>query len=159
YEHARGRNIPTLVFLQETKRDADGDRLAKKLSEFVGGNFRRTFKKPADLRREVEAACKPLVASAPGINVDKQRLDQLLATPHDFERETVLRIVIATGRTDETVIDMDKLDSEEFKHKFVALGVAREVALFHRNGRRTEDRGRNSLVVVQNDGHGSPPPG
>lgn len=159
YEYARGRSISTFVFLQETKRDADGDRLAKKLSEFVGGNFRRTFKKPADLRREVEAACKPLVASAPRINVDKQRFDQLLATPHDFGRETVLRIVIATGRPDETVIDMDRLDSEDFKHEFVALGVAREVGLFHRNRHRAEDRGRNSLVVVQNDGHGSPPPG
>lgn len=159
YEHARGRSIPTLVFLQDVKRDADGDRLATKLSEFVGGNFRRTFKKAADLRREVEAACRPLASSAPGINVDKARFDKLLAAPHDFGRETVLRIVIATGRPDETVIDMDRLDSEEFRREFVALGVAREVDLFHRNRHRAEDRGKNSLVVLQNEAHGSPPPG
>lgn len=159
YEHARGRSIPTFVFLQETKRDAEGDRLAAKLSEFVGGNFRRTFKKAADLRREVEAACKPLASSAPRITVDKTRFDKLLTSPHDFGRETVLRIVIATGRPDETVIDMDRLDSEEFRHELFALGVARDVGFFHRTRQRTEDRGKNSLVVVQNDAHGSTPPG
>lgn len=159
YEHARGRSIPTLVFLQDVTRDGDGDRLAKKLSEFVVGNFRRTFKRAADLRREVEAACKPLASTATRTNVDKARFDKLLAAPHDFGHETVLRIVIATGRPDETVIDMDRLDSEEFRDEFVALGVAREVGLFHRNRRRAEERGKNSLVVIQNDGHGSLPPG
>jgi hypothetical protein len=159
YEHARGLSIPTLVFLHETKRDTEGERLAKKLSEFVNGNFRRTFKDPAELRREVEAACKPLTASAPRINMEKARFDHLLAKPYDVGHETVLRIVIATGRPSETVVEVETLDAEEFKHEFVGMGVAREVGLFHRNRQRSEGRGRNSLVVLQGEAQGSPPPG
>lgn len=159
YEYARGRSIPTLVFLQDAKRDADGERLAAKLSEFVGGNFRGTFKEPVDLRHEVEVACKPLTASVPRINVDKARFEKLLANPFKFGHETVLRVVIATGRPDELVVEVETLDDDEFKHEFFGLGVARDVGMFHRNRERSEDRGPNSLIVTQGNVHGSPPPG
>lgn len=159
YDHARGRSIPTLVFLQNTERDAAGEQFAAKLSEFVSGNFRRTFTLPADLRREVESACRSVVASGGKTNVDRGRFDQLLANPHAFGREAVLRIVIATGRPDETVISTEQLDSEEFRHTFIAAGVARDVGLFHRNRRRVESRARNSVVVLHDESRGSPPVG
>ena len=154
YEHAQGRSIPTLVFLHEVERDAEGEHLAKRLSDFVDGNWRRTFKTPADLTSEVEAACRLLPAAAPKTTMDKARFDDLLAPPHDFGHETVLRVVLAPGRQDETVVEVERLDDEDFRHEFVAMGVARDVGLFHRNQQRKEDRGRNSLVVLQGNTHG-----
>lgn len=159
YEFARGKSKPIFVFLQSTNRDAEGERLAKKLSDYVDGRYRHIFKDAAALRREVQAACKPLAASAPRINMDRDRFEKLLAEPHDFGRETVLRIVIATGRPDETVVEIEKLDDEGFRHEFFGLGVARDVGLFNRKRQLSEDRGTNSLIVTQSDAHGSPPPG
>ncbi|MEZ5973634.1 MAG: hypothetical protein R3E96_01970 [Planctomycetota bacterium] len=44
YEHAAGRSIPTLVFIQGgVERDAGAEELATRLSEYVGGRFRRSF--------------------------------------------------------------------------------------------------------------------
>jgi tRNA1(Val) A37 N6-methylase TrmN6 len=70
-----------------------------------------------------------------------------------------LGLEVSTGRADETVASIERLDDEDFRQEFVALGVARDVGLFHRNRERLEDRGPNSLVVRQGDASGSPPPG
>src|SRR5258708_7215708 len=53
FEEARRRSLPTLVFLQEASRDAEAERLAGKLSDYVGGRFRTTFTKPVELREKV----------------------------------------------------------------------------------------------------------
>ena len=162
YEHAAGRSIPTLVFLQEgVERDADADRLTARLSEYVDGRFRRSFNGPDDLAREVEAAVRTVAGARRSPSMDRQRIDRLLAAPPDFGHEVVLRIVVAPGRQDETVVPLEQLDDEDgFRFDFVRLGTDREVGLFDLNARRSLDRGRNSLVVEQGDRHsGSGAPG
>jgi hypothetical protein len=66
-----------------------------------------------------------------------------------FGHDAVLRVVLAPGRADETVVSLDKMDEEEFRHSLVALGTDRQVGVFHRNMARTEERGRDSLVITQ----------
>lgn len=162
YEHAVGLSIPTLVFIQKgVERDADAVGLAARLSEYVDGRFRRSFIGPDDLTREVEAAVRTIAGARRIASLDRQRMDQLLAVPPDFGHEVVLRIVVAPGRQDETVIPLEQLDDEDgFRFDFVRLGTDRDVRLFDQNAHRSVDRGRNSLVVVQGDQHsGSGAPG
>ena len=40
FEHARARKLPVLLFLEDVPRDADAQRFAKSLSDYVDGNFR-----------------------------------------------------------------------------------------------------------------------
>ena len=56
WHHARARKRPTLFFLQTGTRDADAERLASTVSDYVDGTLRRTFATPEDLRREMVRA-------------------------------------------------------------------------------------------------------
>jgi len=156
YEHAAGRSIPTLVFTREgVERDANADGLAARLSEYVGGRFRRSFSAPEDLAREIEAAVRTVAGARRSASMDKQRMDVLLEGPPDFGHEVVLRVVVAPGRPDETVVPVEQLDDEDgFRFDFVRLGTDREVGLFDQNAQRRVGRGRNSLVVEQGNRHG-----
>ena len=160
YEHAAGRSIPTLVFIQGgVERDAEAERLAARLSEYVDGRFRRSFEGPDDLAREVESAVGTVAGVRRSAGMDRQRMNELLAEPSDFGHEVVLRVVVAPGRADETVVPVEKLDGEDFRYEFVRIGTERDVGLFDQNAQRRVDRGRNSLVIEQGDAHGSAAPG
>src|SRR5580698_155864 len=50
FEHARSRKLPVLVFLEDVPRDGDGQRLSKRLSDYVDGNFRLRFSGASELR-------------------------------------------------------------------------------------------------------------
>jgi hypothetical protein len=155
YEHAVGRSIPTVVFIQDgVERDGDAEGLAARLSEYVDGRFRRSFTGPDDLAREVEAAVRTVARARRSAGMNRRRMNSLLAEPTDFGHEVVLRVVVAPGRQDETVAPIEQLDSEEFRYDFVRIGTDREVGLFDQNAQRRVDRGRNSLVVHQGDRHG-----
>jgi hypothetical protein len=61
FEHARARKLPVLVFLEDVPRDADGQRLAKSLSDYVDGNFRVEFSGASELRDQVERSLRAMV--------------------------------------------------------------------------------------------------
>ena len=42
-EHASAHKLPVLVFMEDVPRDADAQRLAMSLSDYVDGHFRVTF--------------------------------------------------------------------------------------------------------------------
>ncbi|QDU67317.1 DUF4062 domain-containing protein [Engelhardtia mirabilis] len=156
YEHAVGRSIPTLVFIQDgVERDEDADGLAARLSEYVDGRFRRSFNGPDDLAREVEAAVRTVAGARRSAGMDRQRMDGLLAEPPDFGHEVVLRVVVAPGRQDETVVPVEQLDGDDFRYDFVRIGTERGVGLFDQNAARESERGPGSLVVTQR-GSGAP---
>jgi hypothetical protein len=156
YEHAVGRSIPTLVFIQDgVERDEDADGLVARLSEYVDGRFRRSFNDPDDLASEIEAALRTVAVAQRSAGMDRQRMDGLLAEPPEFGHEVVLRVVVAPGRQDETVLPVEQLDGDDFRYDFVRIGTEREVGLFDQNAARECDRGRSSLVVNQR-GSGAP---
>lgn len=157
YEHAAGRSIPTLVFIQTgVVRDAEADGLAARLSEYVAGRFRRSFADPTDLAAEVESAVRPVAGAGRSPSMDRRRMDELLASPPDFGHEVVLRVVVAPGRQDETVVPVEQLDDERgFRFDFIQLGTDRDVGLFDQTARKEPERGPRSLIVSQR-GSGGP---
>lgn len=56
FEEARRRNLPVLVFLHQTERDEDAERLARRLSDYVEGYFRVEINDPQELEHEIERA-------------------------------------------------------------------------------------------------------
>ena len=86
--------------------------------------------------------------------MDAQRMNELLASPADFGHEVVLRVIVAPGRQDETVIPVERLDDDDFRHEFVRTGTDRDVGLLDLNTNRNVRRGSNSLVVEQGERHG-----
>ena len=63
WRHAKSKKRPALFFLQTGARDADAERLAATVSDYVDGTLRRIFTAPEDLRREIVRALSPLISA------------------------------------------------------------------------------------------------
>src|SRR3984957_8971443 len=61
FEHARARKLPVLVFIEDIPRDADVERLARLVSDYVDGHFRVKFSGAAELRDQVARALLDVV--------------------------------------------------------------------------------------------------
>lgn len=149
YDYARGKSIHPFVFLENVPRDVEAQGLEQHLSDFTSGSFRRSFSSAQELSTLVSAALQNLPPLSGG-PMDVLRFAKLLATPMQvLQSEPVLRVVVAPGRQNETVVPVETLDDESFRSRLVAAGVAQDVALFHRNHPRSENRGQGSLIVQQ----------
>ena len=59
FEHARARKLPVLVFLEDVPRDAEAERFAKSLSDYVDGTFRVKFSGASNSGTRSNARCGP----------------------------------------------------------------------------------------------------
>lgn len=78
-----------------------------------------------------------------------EQFDGLLNARFPSSDEPVLRIVVGPDRHDRVVVPIDKLDDTEFRRNMVMLGIEQSIGLFHYNSAREEDRGKNSLIILQ----------
>src|SRR3954470_16843571 len=60
YDEAVRRGIPLYVFLQDIARDAETDRFTKRVSDYVLGRFRTSFRTPEELREASKKALSTL---------------------------------------------------------------------------------------------------
>jgi len=148
YERARFRKMPVLAFIQNVKRDADGERLVGLLSDYVDGLFRMTFDTADDLRAKVEKAVAPHVRQHQKPQSDPAMIEKKLTQRFQLTNDTTLRFVLAPER-DEEVQDVVSLDPGEFKQRILELGHARGVGLFSYEQGKTTNVEIDSLVVVQ----------
>jgi hypothetical protein len=130
YERAKFKPLPTLFFLQDIPRDRDAERFARKVSDYVDGSLRRTFKTSGELKQEVVRALKPHMASEV---IVPEPAEELLSAFTSGSRSTSgpprLRTVIAPERREE-VIDPVQIGSPEFTRLLLELGHKGSSALF-----------------------------
>ncbi len=129
FEHARARKLPVLVFLEDVPRDADGQRLAKSLSDYVDGNFRVEFSGASELRDQVERSLRAMVDTRNNRPMDHDPIAPHLLKPYRFSDQTSLRFAIAPERVEEVFDPLD-LASPGCAERMLEIGHSRDVRLF-----------------------------
>jgi Domain of unknown function (DUF4062) len=129
FEHARARKLPILIFLEDVPRDADGERLAKILSDYVDGHFRVKFSGGAELGEQIECALRAVVDTRNNRAMDHDPIAAHLLKPYRFSDQTSLRFAIAPERMEEVFDPLD-LASQEFAERMMEVGHRRDVRLF-----------------------------
>lgn len=155
FEEAAKHKIPVFAFVQAAKRDADGDRFEKRLSEFVHGGFRTTFNNPDELRSAVESALAQLLSN-PSSRRTMQSLADYFLKPYSVPQTTMLRFVLMPVR-DEEVIDPVRLRSTEFLARVYEIGHSLQVHLFSYERPKNTSVESASLLITQtnpNSRHG-----
>jgi len=154
YDRACLKKLPILVFLQDIERDAEAQTFAKRLSDYVDGSFRVTFKSPAELKAKLEKSLAPLLARSREKPMKNDKFIKLLENPYLIANETSIRFILAPEREEE-VIDPLIFDSEDFIRDIHAIGHSKEVDLFDYLRQKEQDIEGKSLVIHQFDPHGS----
>jgi hypothetical protein len=151
YDEAVRLGIPLYVFVQEGKRDAETERLENKVSDYVLGTFRKSFRTPEELR---DAVTKSLTSLRPV----KTRMAEsaitkaLIAKPVQSQSST-LRLVIASLR-DEELIDPLKLHDTDFQDEIIQTASAKPYPLLGLRKEKNTTVSNESLTITQSDEHG-----
>lgn len=153
YGHARRHNIPTVIFIQDTTRDSDGERLVRQLSDYVDGRFRMQFRTTDELRSAIEHALRGPIDHLQKPSVNPHRILERLQHRSRDQNETALGFVLAPERAEE-VIDPIRLEDEDFRYDLYEAVHHRSVRLMtHEAGKRYE-LGRDFVVVDQEGDRG-----
>jgi len=148
FEHARARKLPVLVFLEDVPRDADGERLAKILSDYVDGNFRVKFSGTAELRDQIERSLRAIVDTRNNRAMDHDPIAARLLKPYRFSDQTSLRFAIAPERMEEVFDPLD-LASPGFAERMLEIGHRSEVRLFGYLYAKEAPRQKQTWLVIE----------
>jgi hypothetical protein len=148
FEHARARKLPVLVFFEDAPRDAEAQRFAKSLSDYVDGNFRVKFSGPAELQGQVERSLRAISATPENRPMDHDPIAAHLLKPHRFSDQTTLRFGIATERVEEVFDPLD-LASPDFAERMLEIGHRQDVRLFGYRYAKQEPRLEGSSLVIE----------
>lgn len=149
FEEAVRRGIPVVVFVQQTTMDDDAKRLSQRLSDYLGGYFRKTFNTPDELQTAVTEALKPVVQSKQSPRMDVRMLSNKLQIPRNNSySEVKLRFVLAPERVEE-VIDPVMLDDERLQRELYAVAHAAGVDLLSYEKPKEHSVGTDTLVIIQ----------
>ena len=164
WAEAKRRKMPVRVFLQEgVERDAEGDRLARELSDYVDGYFRRTFTTAQTLANEVERALAAV--DVDGLSGEQMEERSKVVRERMLRRHPVweqrgrgtprLRFITAPKRTTE-MIDPRMMDEASFQHFVMSTATSPGVGLV-RYGEPLGPRvTRDSLMIGPVDSVGRP---
>lgn len=155
YEHARKLGRPVVAFIREGTRDEHAQRLADKVSDYVDGRFRSTFREPEDLAAEVERTIRSLMPRFDLPMRDPETVQREATAAAPLDGESTLRVVVAPERVGE-VIDPVVLDDLGFVKGLYRIG--HEVDLFsYEHGKETSVQGDGLEIVQQAGRSGSRP--
>ena len=146
YEHAQRHNIPTIVFIQDTDRDPDAQRLVRQLSDYVDGRFRVRFGTPGELRIAVESALRAPIQNRRIPAVNPSRVTERLQQPHRIGGQAALHFVLVPERAGEAIHPVE-FESDDFRHDLYDTAVARDVRLMSHDAAKRYELRRDSAVV------------
>jgi hypothetical protein len=155
YERAKFKKLPTLFFLQNVRRDPEGERFARRVSDYVDGSLRSTFSTPEELQQEIMRALTPHMSLEVTVTTPPE---ELLATFQSVPRQTsgfpILRTGIAPERREE-VIDPVRMGSAEFPRLLLDIGHRANVALFDYAHGKTPKLKGEVLTIEESPGAGA----
>lgn len=150
YHHARSLGLPVVVFLEDTERNAEATRFVRKLSDYVDGHFRNTYRNMPELARLLERAVGTTTQTLELPMADMTKVLSIAAEEPAISDECSLRVVVAPER-DEELIAPAKLQSSEFLEVLYGIGHDRGVGLLDYERPKTSSIEGDSVVVVQSD--------
>jgi hypothetical protein len=148
FEHARARKLPVLVFLQDMTRDADAQRLAKSLSDYVDGHFRVTFTCATALAGQIERSLRVITDTRNNEPMDHDPISTHLRKPQRFSDQTSLRFAIAPERVEE-VFDPLELAAPDFAEGIMEIGHRRDIRLFGYSYAKEPPRLAGNWLIIE----------
>jgi uncharacterized protein DUF4062 len=152
YDEAVRRGIPLYVFLQDVARDPETERFEKRVSDYVLGRFRTSFRTPEELREAAKTALSTLPPARTRM-VGSAITDALKGRSEQSQYPT-LRLAIGSTRDGE-LVDPLSLFREEFQDEIIKIGTAKPHPIFGLRKEKTAEVQNGSLVITQRDERGS----
>jgi hypothetical protein len=149
YEQARRKKLPILVFLEDVDRDPEADRLARLVSDYTSGQFRRTFKSVHDLEGEVKRAVEDAARVMSQPQTSSEIITKRLGERARERRDPTLRFVLAPERDEEVITPM-RIESSAFVDRVYEIGHAGGVKLFSYSQSK-EHRVQGGLLIIDQD--------
>ena len=173
YEEARRRHLPILVFVQDgIAREPRQQEFVRRVEDYVGGHFRKSFRDANDLRRLVSEAVVAADfggAPAPQIGAEARIRAALNRKPENTQYSVWMKMCWATPRDEEVVdpVDLDDAASQQRLQRLAhtcdppllnyELGKKPEATLARLRIRQGEVQGsmpdeRATIVTIHSDG-------
>src|SRR5450631_2917682 len=151
-EHAKRSNVPVLAFLQDIPRTPEAEAFALRLSDYVEGAFRTTFRTPEDLRKQIERAFRQKVEQvSPRRTVNADDLASYFKSDrHESGMMTILRFVLVPERQGE-ILHPVQIASKEFERQLFEIGHAAHVGLFSFTRPKSVGMQGADLVIEQTE--------
>lgn len=128
-EHASKKAIPVLAFVSSGNRDAFAADLVASLSDYLAGNFRKTYASVHELKELVERAVIFHFSGSEASVVDNGFLERALADESEIRNIPTIRVVASPDRHGE-VFDSIQFDKPGFKNEIYMLGYATQPSFF-----------------------------
>lgn len=153
YEEALRRKLRVLAFIEDIQRDEEAQRFVDKVSNYIDGLFRMTFRGSSELQGAVLRVLEPVIIHHKKERVETAMIQDRLASPYLVQNETSLRFVLAPERVDE-LVDPVLLDSREFRDEVFRIAHSLEVGLFSYERPKESEVGVDEIVILQSDDRG-----
>lgn len=128
FEEARRLGLPSLILLEDVEMEAEQERVARKLSDFVSGRFRKTFASSDQLRRHLIDGIGSLdLGESESVTQAAESVSRMLEAPALLgDRQPYLRLAIAPTRVEEVV---DPRDFESTASRLLKIGHGDDLPL------------------------------
>jgi hypothetical protein len=151
YDEAVRRNMLISMYVEDVVRDAEAEALVVRLSDYVRGHFRTTYRTPEELTevmaRHLPGILKPL--SLP-MTAEKELIDRL-SHPFEVQNQTTVRLVVAPERNEE-VIDRVEIGRPEFLDNVLAIGHMAPGKVFDYRASKEDELVNDALVIIESIG-------
>jgi hypothetical protein len=142
-----------LVFLQAVTRDADAESLTARVSTYIDGQFRKTFKSTDDLEGAIQHAVSTLMKRSDGKAMSDEVIPQRIARRPRINNDGAVRFVIVSERNEELVTPVDII-SPAFARDAHALGHAGSHPIFDYAQPKKNNVNDDGLTIHQHDSQG-----
>lgn len=153
YDEARARRLPILAFLQTTRRDAAGEAFANKLSNFVDGQFRRSFASADELEAAVYNAVGGMIPNSSTPPLRRDVIEERFRARPRIVNDATLCVVVAPERDEEVITPVDIMSST-FVRDLYEIGHGGSSPLLDYRRPKTESVQGDSLTIHQLDRNG-----
>ncbi|WP_420633080.1 DUF4062 domain-containing protein [Candidatus Palauibacter sp.] len=119
YDEARRRHMPILVFVQDgAARELRQQEFVRRVEDYIGGHFRKSFRDANDLRRLISEAIVAADfggAPAPPVGAEARIRAALSRKPENTQYSVWMKMCWATPRDEEVVdpVDLDDAASQQ----------------------------------------------
>lgn len=128
FEEARRLGLPSLILLEDVEMEAEQERVARELSDFVSGRFRKTFGSSDQLRRHLIDGIGSLdLGESESVTQAAESVRRMLEAPALLgDQQPYLRLAIAPTRVEEVV---DPRDFDSTASRLLKIGHGDDLPL------------------------------
>lgn len=151
YEEAVRRNLLISVYIEETTRDAAATALMTRLSDYVSGHFRASYRTPSELLEVMQKHLSTILQPLKLPMTDMKAVSDRLGEPYEVQYQTTARLVVAPEREEE-VVDRVAIGGDDFLDKVFTIGHAAPSKIFDFRASKEHELQDDALVIHESPG-------